>query len=127
MPSARAIRKEAREEGESYEHEREEYERGQEPLKKRKKEVKGEGAKGSRRLDRPGRKAGGRSGKWISGAIHHPGALHRQLGVPEGEKFPLQNWKRRRIRRIRHYVAAQIWQRRSPDFIKIEIPVPSDW
>ena len=88
MPSARAIRKEAREEGESYEHEREEYERGQEPLKKRKKEVKGEGAKGSRRLDRPGRKAGGRSGKWISGAIHHPGALHRQLGVPEGEKIP---------------------------------------
>lgn len=26
--------------------------------------------------------------KWIKGAIKHPGALHRQLGVPEGEKIP---------------------------------------
>lgn len=26
--------------------------------------------------------------KWIAGAIKHPGALHRQLGVPEGEKIP---------------------------------------
>ena len=26
--------------------------------------------------------------KWISGAIKHPGALHRALGVPEGEKIP---------------------------------------
>jgi hypothetical protein len=26
--------------------------------------------------------------KWIQGAIKHPGALHRQLGVPEGEKIP---------------------------------------
>ena len=25
---------------------------------------------------------------WIKGAIKHPGALHRQLGVPEGEKIP---------------------------------------
>lgn len=25
---------------------------------------------------------------WISGAIKHPGALHRELGVPEGEKIP---------------------------------------
>lgn len=27
-------------------------------------------------------------GKWISKAIKHPGALHRELGVPEGEKIP---------------------------------------
>lgn len=26
--------------------------------------------------------------KWIQGAIKHPGALHKQLGVPEGEKIP---------------------------------------
>ena len=25
---------------------------------------------------------------WIQGAIEHPGALHRALGVPEGEKIP---------------------------------------
>ena len=27
-------------------------------------------------------------GKWISGAITHPGSLHRALGVPQGEKIP---------------------------------------
>jgi hypothetical protein len=26
--------------------------------------------------------------KWISGAIKHPGALHKQLGVPQGKKIP---------------------------------------
>ena len=26
--------------------------------------------------------------RWISKAIKHPGALHRQLGVPQGEKIP---------------------------------------
>jgi hypothetical protein len=26
--------------------------------------------------------------KWIQGAIKHPGALHKQLGVPEGKKIP---------------------------------------
>lgn len=26
--------------------------------------------------------------KWIAGAIRKPGALHRQLGVPMGEKIP---------------------------------------
>jgi hypothetical protein len=25
---------------------------------------------------------------WIKGAIRHPGALHTQLGVPQGEKIP---------------------------------------
>ncbi len=27
-------------------------------------------------------------GNWIAGAIKKPGALHRQLGVPEGKKIP---------------------------------------
>ena len=31
-------------------------------------------------------KEGGK--KWIAGAIKHPGALHRQLGVPQGKKIP---------------------------------------
>jgi hypothetical protein len=26
--------------------------------------------------------------KWIQKAIKHPGALHRELGVKEGEKIP---------------------------------------
>lgn len=26
--------------------------------------------------------------KWIAGAIKHKGALHRELGVPEGQKIP---------------------------------------
>lgn len=25
---------------------------------------------------------------WIQGAIKHPGALHRELGVPQGKKIP---------------------------------------
>lgn len=25
---------------------------------------------------------------WIAGAISHKGALHRQLGVPQGQKIP---------------------------------------
>ncbi len=25
---------------------------------------------------------------WIAGAVKHPGALHEQMGVPEGEKIP---------------------------------------
>ena len=25
---------------------------------------------------------------WIQKAIKHPGALHRQLGVPQGKKIP---------------------------------------
>jgi hypothetical protein len=31
----------------------------------------------------------GRGGKnWIAGAIKRPGQLHRDLGVPEGQKIP---------------------------------------
>ena len=25
---------------------------------------------------------------WIAGAIKHPGALHRELGVPQGQTIP---------------------------------------
>ncbi len=35
---------------------------------------------------RTGKKDGG--GKWIAGAIKHPGALHKELHVPEGKKIP---------------------------------------
>ena len=27
-------------------------------------------------------------GKWMQGAVKHPGALHRALHVPQGEKIP---------------------------------------
>lgn len=27
-------------------------------------------------------------GNWIAGAIKKPGALHRELGVPQGQKIP---------------------------------------
>ncbi len=33
------------------------------------------------------RASGGKT-KWIAGAIKHPGALHRALHVPQGEKIP---------------------------------------
>ena len=29
-----------------------------------------------------------KSGGWIAGAIKKPGALHRELGVPQGQKIP---------------------------------------
>src|ERR1700679_2129906 len=29
-----------------------------------------------------------KGGHWIAGAIKHPGALHKELGVPKGEKIP---------------------------------------
>lgn len=29
-----------------------------------------------------------KKGNWIKGAIKNPGALHRDLGVPEGKKIP---------------------------------------
>ena len=32
--------------------------------------------------------SGGSTDKWIAGAIKKPGALHKQLGVPEGKKIP---------------------------------------
>lgn len=29
-----------------------------------------------------------KGGNWMAGAVKHPGALHRQLGVPAGQKIP---------------------------------------
>ncbi len=36
------------------------------------------------------------SGKknWIAGAIKHPGALHRELNVPEGKKIPAKKMEK---------------------------------
>jgi hypothetical protein len=34
------------------------------------------------------KRGGAASGKWIKGAISHPGALHKELHVPAGEKIP---------------------------------------
>lgn len=31
--------------------------------------------------------------KWIQGAIKHPGALHKELGVPMGKKIPEKKLK----------------------------------
>ena len=28
------------------------------------------------------------NGNWMAGAVKHPGALHRALGVPQGQKIP---------------------------------------
>ena len=28
--------------------------------------------------------------KWIAGAIKRPGQLHRDLGIPQGQKIPLE-------------------------------------
>ena len=39
---------------------------------------------------RIGRASGGRN--WIAGAIKHPGALHRELHVPQGEKIPAKKF-----------------------------------
>ena len=36
----------------------------------------------------PGPPGMAKGGKWIQGAIKKPGALHAQLGVPQGEKIP---------------------------------------
>lgn len=40
--------------------------------------------------DGPDYKRGGRAkgGKWIQGAVKHPGALHKALHVPQGQKIP---------------------------------------
>lgn len=32
--------------------------------------------------------------KWIQGAIKHPGALHKELGVPAGKKIPANKLKK---------------------------------
>ena len=41
------------------------------------------------------RKVAGRSkGRWIAGAIRHPGALRRTLGTRKGERIPLATLER---------------------------------
>lgn len=49
--------------------------------------MSGEGDKAKPRADRKAR-GGSTGGNWIAGAIKHPGALHKQLGVPTDEKIP---------------------------------------
>ena len=48
------------------------------------KHLHGEGKEPHHRADRKAR--GG--GNWIAGAIRHPGALHKALHVPAGDKIP---------------------------------------
>ena len=31
---------------------------------------------------------------WIAGAIKHKGALHKELGVPQGKKIPISKLKK---------------------------------
>lgn len=45
-------------------------------------------AKHDKQQSMQGLAKGGEAKKWIQGAIKHPGALHKQLGVPKGEKIP---------------------------------------
>jgi hypothetical protein len=48
--------------------------------------VKGYARGGHVKESKPVHKADG--GHWIQGAIKHPGALHKELGVKQGEKIP---------------------------------------
>jgi hypothetical protein len=43
-------------------------------------------ASGSQQL--AAKMASKKKGNWMAGAVKHPGALHRQLGVPMGQKIP---------------------------------------
>lgn len=45
-------------------------------------------------LGAAGLKDGGKAKHWIAGAIKHPGALHKELGVPEGKKIPAKKLKK---------------------------------
>ncbi len=46
------------------------------------------GTVNSKRVPKAPDKKGKRQANWIAGAIKRPGALHRQLGVPQGKKIP---------------------------------------
>lgn len=35
-------------------------------------------------------RVGGGDARWIQSAIRHPGALRRQLGIPEGRRIPMR-------------------------------------
>jgi hypothetical protein len=41
-----------------------------------------------KKIERTQDMAKGGKTKWIQGAIKHPGALHKELGVPMGKKIP---------------------------------------
>jgi hypothetical protein len=41
-----------------------------------------------------GMKKGGEAKHWIAGAVKHPGALHKELGVPEGKDIPEKKLKK---------------------------------
>ena len=49
--------------------------------------------------------------KWIKGAIEHKGALHRALGVPEGQPIPpaklaaAKNSKNEHVRRMAQFAS----------------------
>jgi hypothetical protein len=43
---------------------------------------------GTKSVGSPPKKTGVGEDKWIQGAIKKPGALHEQLGVPQGKKIP---------------------------------------
>lgn len=62
------------------------YKIGGKVNKKGKKSVKAEGKQSKPRLDRMS--SGGKPKHWIAGAIKHPGALHKELHVPQGQKIP---------------------------------------
>lgn len=42
----------------------------------------------SRKPNQPKEDGKGGDSKWIAGAVKRKGALHRALGIPEGEKIP---------------------------------------
>ena len=44
---------------------------------------------------------------WIKGAIKHPGALHRDLGIPQGQKIPQRKLKQAAGHRSRLCAARQ--------------------
>jgi hypothetical protein len=50
--------------------------------------MKGEKKLNPQPVQQPPQKKDGGKVKWIQKAIKHKGALHKQLGVPEGEKIP---------------------------------------
>jgi len=49
--------------------------------------------------------------KWIQGAVKHPGALRKELGVKKGEKIPEKKLKRRNTVRTKRPRPAPGWRR----------------
>ena len=57
-------------------------------MKSKKKQMRAMGGPAKSNLGKPARYAAGGKANWIAGATKNKGALHRELGVPEGEKIP---------------------------------------